>query len=165
MIIIYARHSVAPLGKWGAEKQQARLEMGGSQRGPMSVPKPWPGLCTQAHLAPDPAGLPPRERPPALFSVHSRSKKVKPGRAFSGWQPTGEPTGWALRSPDRLPRPQHAHTPPGTASRPCTPHSTSGSKSLQPPGSTCVLLCEGKQLSALPSSALSRTQQAFVGLV
>ena len=165
MIIIYARHSVAPLGKWGAEKQQASLEMGGSQHGPMSVPKPWPGLCTQAHLAPDPAGLPPRERPPALFSVHSRSKKVKPGRAFSGWQPTGEPTGWALRSPDRLPRPQHAHTPPGTASRPCTPHSTSGSKSLQPPGSTCVLLCEGKQLSALPSSAPSRTQQAFVGLV
>ena len=156
----------------GCKTQQASLEMGGHSVDPCLPPG-----CGQAsalrhasHLTwPDPDPVrgsgSHRGRPPALFSGNSRRKKVKTGRAFPGRQPRGEPTGWALRSPDRLPRPQHAHTPRGTASRLCTPHSSSGSKALQAPGSACVLLCEGKQPSAPPSSAPSLTQQAFVALV
>ena len=35
---------------------------GGSQRGPVSAPRLWPGLCTQARLTPDMAGPRPRAR-------------------------------------------------------------------------------------------------------
>ena len=156
--------TIAPLGKWGAETQQASLEMGASRMDPCLPPSHGQAFALRhaSHLTqPDSHRVrgwgSRRGHPPALFSVH-RSKKVKTGRAFPGRQPTGEPTGWALRSPERLPRPRHTHTPRGTASRPCTTHSSSGSKALQAPGSACVL-CEGKSsqplLHLLPPS-LSR---------
>lgn len=151
-----------PAWKWGGHSVDPCLPPGCSQASALRHAShlTWP----DPHPARDSGSR--RGHPPALFSVHSKSKKVKTGRAFPGRQPTGEPTGWALRSPDRLPRPRHAHTPRGTASRPCTPHSSSGSKPCRPLGahvSFCAKESSPQPLLHLLPHSLNRPLSLWSG--
>lgn len=133
------RATIAPLGKWEAERQQAAWEWRGHSVDPCVSPSLGQASALR-HTSHLPAGLLSRARlgepswPPSRSVLCSQQKKVRTGRAFPGRHPSGKPTGWGLRSPDRLPRPRHTHTARGTASRPRTPHSSSGPKPLQPLG-------------------------------
>lgn len=108
--------AIAPLGKWGAERQQAAWEWWGHSVDPCVPPSPGQGSALR-HASHLPAGLLARARLGEPSWAHSRSalcsqqKKVRTGLAFPGQHP------WGLRSPGRLPWPQHTHAPRGTASR------------------------------------------------
>ena len=141
---------IAPLGKWGAERQQAAWEWRGHSVDPC-LPPSLGQASALGHASHLPAGLLARARLGEPSWAHPRSvlcsqqKKVRPGLAFPGLHP------WGLRSPDRLPRPRHTHAPRGTASR-RVHHSSSGSKPLQPPGSACALQHSRPLLHLLPHS-------------
>lgn len=143
--------TIAPLGKWGAERQQAAWEWWGHSVDPCLPPSLGQASALR-HALHLPAGLLSCARlgepswTPSRSVLCSQQKKVRTGRVFPGQHP------WGLRTPDRLPQPRHTHTPQGTGSRPRTPHSSSGSKSVQPPGSARVHQHSHPLLHLLPHS-------------
>ena len=143
----------------GGREATSSLGIAGSQRGPMSAPKPGPGLCTWARLAPAGRTPGPREAggavvgtPPLCSLFTAEESKARAG--------VSRPAPLGPQEPRQAATALTHPRPSGHSLTPRTPQQLW----LQAPAAPWERVCPSA-LSPAPSSAPALTQQAFVGLV